>query len=1157
MARHRFALVFLSVLCLLTSSLSAAEPYLEFVERLRDREYFDTALEYLESVEGRADLPEDVKAVIPFEKATTLIQLAKVQRNPEAANATLSRAQAFLEQFLKAHPDHPKAAKANSDAGNVLVGKGKVAVIQARSPSNASKRAEFLKQAKDHFDGAKKLFEDAAVKYDKQWKAFGAFVDQAKEPEKYEAKNETERLKIRAELDVGITEYESAQAFEKDDPKRVATLKDAANKFELIHQKHRSQVAGLYARMYQGKCFEEQGDLLKALGIYGELLSHNAESPVMKALQAQVTHFKLICLNSDKKADYVLVDKLAQEWIKANPGMVRSRSGTGIRFEQARAKEKIAKAKDPKDPERVQLLNEALGLARAVNRTGGEFRDPSQALMTLLMAALNRDGTDPKDFDTAYGLARELVNKIKEAKDQVRGAKDPEEIKRYQRSFEGHLEETARMLNLALSLRKPDSKIKEVNTCRYSVCYVYYEQRRSYDAAILGEFVARRYAKDEESESLPADSAYLAMAAYAQAYNAKGNTDKQADIQKVIGISDFIVATWPGTPKAIEALEMLGRMYLQIKDYAKAAETFEKVPADSASYMKVQLMLGQTLWEAAIEGYNRPEAERPAQDKLVGYQTKAQDVLKKVIATLEPKLAPEEPLPDDLATAKLTLAQIANQTTQYAEALKLLETDKRSVVSAIAVAAGEQRPAAGVKSGKFAQEVYKQILRSYIGLQNLEKARGAMTELEKIAAGQGQDILPIYIALGRQFKEELDRLAKANPDQYKTVLKSFDSFLANMLARKEGQNYNSLAWIGAMYVSLGEGSKDEAVAAAYFAEGSKAYNELITKAESDPMFCTAEQLLAAKAQLTACKRKAGEFEAAVEMITELLKVRRNAIDTQTEACQIFQAWAAAGKTDSPTKWEVAMLGDNALSKQKAKPIGMWGWAELSKRLMQSRDANKYTDQFLDARYNIALCRFKSGMTLAENKKLGELGKADTEVQRTAMRINLNDAQYARFNGLHREIETAMGRTPTDLVRNPPESEVAASKADEMNEDAEEKKKLAEKRRLKREKAKEKQSSLANLKKAEEAQGSSMMLMGVVIVLFLVGGVVWFIRKSSKPKRASLASMAAGDVSVVALAPGKKAAAKATGTTPAATTTAAATATPKAKPQTKPPTNPKA
>lgn len=1153
MLKHRFALVFLAVFTVLTSQSWAAEPYLEFVEGLRQREYFDTAMDYLETVGARPDLPPEIKAVIPFEKAATLIQFSKVQRNPEAANATLSRAQAFLEEFLKANPDHPKAAKANSDAANVLVGKGKVALLQARSPSNANKREEFLNVAKGHFEQARKLFQDAATKYDKQWQAFGAFVDPVKEAEKFEAKNETERMKVRAELDVAIVLYEEAQSFEKDNPKYQETLKEAANRFELIHQKHRSQVAGLYARMYQGKCFEEQGDLQKALGLYNELLSHHNDTATMKNLQAQVTHFKLICLNTDKKADYVLVDKLAQEWIKANPTMIRTRFGTGVRYEQARALEMQAKSRELKEEERKKIQAEALAVARQVNRVGGEFRDPSQAMITRLMAALNRDGSDPKDFDTAYGMARDLVNKIKENKDLVRGAKDAEERDRYQKSFEAHLEETASMLNKALALRKSDTKLKEINTCRFSLCYVYYEQRRSYDAAVLGEFIARRYAKDEESEALPSEAAYLAMAAYAQAYNAKGNNDKQTDIEKMIGISEFIVATWPGTPKAIEALVMLGQMYLQIKDYVKAAETFEKVPVDAGPYLKVQLMLGQSLWEATIDGLNKPEAERPPAAKLNEYQAKAQDVLKKAIATLEPKLSENEGLTDELASAKLTLAQMANQTTQYAEAIKLLETDKRSVVTAIVIKEGEARPASGVKSGKFAQEVYKQILRAYIGLQNLENARKAMTELEKIAAGQGQDILPIYIALGKQFKEELDRLAKSNPDQHKTVLKSFESFLANMLARKEGHNYNSLAWIGAMYVSLGEGTEDKATAAKFFGESSKAYTELITKAGADPAFCTDQQLLAAKAQLMAGKRKAGEFESAVEMAKELLKLRGNAIDTQTEVCYIYQDWAASGQTDSPKKWEVAMRGDAVLP--KAEKIGMWGWAELSKRLMQSKDAAKFTDQFLEARYNIALCRFKSGVDLPNTKKLDTLSRAITDIQRTAMQINLDDKQYARFNTLQHEIETAMGKAPTDLSRNPPDVEgLNAAKQAEVEEEAQQKKALAEKRK------KKKANPAAN---PAQAESNTMYLMGGVLVLAAVGGGVWFIRRSGKGKRRSLAAVAAGGDAISIAAPAqKKAAAKSTaGASSAGTAAGAASGAPKtsstataAKP--KPPAKPK-
>ena len=329
MARHRFALVFLAVLLLTTSSVSAEEPYLQFVDALRQRQYYDTVLEYLEWADTRPNVPADVKAVIPFEKATTLIALSRQQKNPEVALATLNKAQLFLEQFLKASPDHPRAAKASAEAAIVLQTRGKVALQQARSPSNVVKKAEYIKQAKDYYGQAKVLYAAAAEKYSKEYKAFGPFIDKGKDSEKFEQRADVERLMLKAQLDSGIVEYEEAQTFEKDDPKYKEALKAAAKKFEDLHSKNRGQVAGLIARVYMGKCFEEQGNLTGAMGLYNELLSHKGESEVMRNLQAQVVHFKLICLNSAEKADFILVDRLASEWLKENPGLSRSRHAVG------------------------------------------------------------------------------------------------------------------------------------------------------------------------------------------------------------------------------------------------------------------------------------------------------------------------------------------------------------------------------------------------------------------------------------------------------------------------------------------------------------------------------------------------------------------------------------------------------------------------------------------------------------------------------------------------------------------------------------------------------------------------------------------------------------------------------------------------------------
>lgn len=1110
MAWHRFALVFLASWMLVTSSVSAAEPYLEFAEALRQRQYFDTALEYLEWADGRPNVPADVKAVIPFEKAVTLISLSKEQKNPEVALTTLNKAQLFLEQFLKASPDHPKAAKASAEAAVVLQTRGKVALIQARSPANAAKKGDFFKQSKDFLAQAKAMYASAADKYSKEYAQFKPFIDKEKDREEFDARLAVEQLMIRAKLDAAIVEYEEAQTFDREDPQYKVVLSSAAAKFDDLHARHRSQIVGLLARVYQAKCFEEQGDLQKAMGLYNELLSHSPESEVMRNLRAQVTHFKLIALNSAAKADYVLVDKLATEWIKENPGLSRSRHATGIKFEQARALEMLAKDRTVDMPEdkKKQVLAEALTIARAVNTRPGEYRDLSQAMITRLMAALNRDGKEPKDFDTAYGMARELVNKLKELGDTLKAAKEdknnsPESVKAAERGFDLHKNETARLLNLALALKDSNTKVKDINIARYSLCYVYLLQGKFYDSAVLGEWLAKRYAGDEENDTTASDAAYVAMAAYARAYNVKSNTDKQADIQKMIAICDLIVAKWPKTPKEIDAWDMLGKTYLQTKEYEKAAAAFEKIPPESGKFLDAQFLLGQSLWEAAIELMNKPEAERPDPTKLAALQKKAQDVLKNAITVLEPKLAETEELPAGLAVAKLTLAQIANQISQYAEAIKYLESDKRAVKTAMVLKPDEVRPPTGPKSVKFAQEVYKQILRAYIGLQNLDKAKGAMAEMEKLAADQGKDILPIYINLGRQFKEELDRLAKADPQQYQTTLKSFESFLGSMLAKKEGQNYSSLAWMGAMYVSLGEGVADKAEAAKFYAAGSQAYSDLVDKSLSDPKFCTKDQALAAKAQLVACKRKAGEFDAAMIMLKDLLKERPNAIDTQTEAAMVFQDWGAAGKTDSPKQWIIALTGDSALGADK---MGMWGWISLYKKMASSQEADKFKDQIIDTRYNIAYCRYQQGLTESGKSRMKSLEAAHTDISRTALQNVFSDKQYEQFNGLYREVAQAIGKPVQDLPKDQP---VSMPSPGEMVADSDE---VANKANEKvAGKSKKKTPTKPNADPAK-AESSSMLLMGGVLALALLGAGAFFMMKKSKGKPKSVVAAHAADFS---------------------------------------------
>ncbi len=193
MELRRLIVLAVSVLCvgsaIFPAPVRAAEQYLEFVRGLRDREYHDYAMLYLEQLEKRQDVPADVKEVIPFEKAITLLRGAQTLRNAETQTKQLDQARTYFEQFLTASPNHPNAGEANTELAMVIVNRGRVEVLQSRSPGNIAQKGDFQKKARVHFAEARKVFEAAHDRYKEAYDKFDKSIDKNKDKAKWEARD--------------------------------------------------------------------------------------------------------------------------------------------------------------------------------------------------------------------------------------------------------------------------------------------------------------------------------------------------------------------------------------------------------------------------------------------------------------------------------------------------------------------------------------------------------------------------------------------------------------------------------------------------------------------------------------------------------------------------------------------------------------------------------------------------------------------------------------------------------------------------------------------------------------------------------------------------------------------------------------------------------
>ena len=95
----RSVVIALTVAAFAVPVADAEEPYVEFLQGLRDRSYYDYALLYLDTLQEDASVPKDIRDVIPYEKAATLLLMARsgAITNPEVQSRQLYQALGSLK----------------------------------------------------------------------------------------------------------------------------------------------------------------------------------------------------------------------------------------------------------------------------------------------------------------------------------------------------------------------------------------------------------------------------------------------------------------------------------------------------------------------------------------------------------------------------------------------------------------------------------------------------------------------------------------------------------------------------------------------------------------------------------------------------------------------------------------------------------------------------------------------------------------------------------------------------------------------------------------------------------------------------------------------------------------------------------------------------
>ncbi|MFO1022318.1 MAG: hypothetical protein U0903_16730 [Planctomycetales bacterium] len=1002
-------------------SVSAADRGEKFLQELRKREYFDTALDYLEGLNKQPGLTSEFRNRAGFERGLILRDWASRQVSPEQIQASQKQAQKEFANFLAQQADHPLAGQAWSELGQLLQMEAKSLGLQAQRAVSPERKQQQLEDSRQKLKQAREAFQQALVRQQKEYEAFPKFIDKEKEPERFEARRAVETNVVQTRLNLAILAFDEALfAPPQDRREHIAKAYDQSAK---IYEEYRSQLAGMYARLYQGRCRLELHQNQEALGIFQELLTLRVDDPAILALQDQALMYRLQIWNADSEKKYEQVAQEAQSWLKAHTDRSRSRAGQGIRWELAKAYEALARKNEKNSDLEEAEYQRSLAVARELSLQPGEFQTAARQLVNRLSQILHRDTGEAKDFDGAFAQAGDTIRLLQGLQDSLDHAEKEEDKTRLRDDMNLQLREAARQLQFTLSMVRPGTSVEQVCRVRYWLCYVYYLTGRMDEAAIVGEFLARKFHQNQALGTLPLDAAYLAMAAYSQACNAPDNPDKQVEIRRMISLCNFLVATWPKESKAEEAMLMLGRLYSEVDDPQSAASWFDRIDSASPLALDAQLGAGTAYWNAYLHLRQNAAADKVDDPKLKEYAETARTKLQRGIEETEKKADEAAPPADTLRLAKLTLAQIENEAGKFKAARDLLYGSPLSVLGTHP----EPQPEVTRNTG-LATEAYRQWLRAAIGLKNLQEAQFAMKGLEQMQGGTAD----LYVALGNQFQQELERVRGKDAQRETELLGSFEAFLKALSAHPEGNKFGTMAWIGETWLKLADAIDDPSHAKPYVDQAADLFQAILQRADKEPDFVTPEQRVAVEFRLVSCLRRSGEFERSLANCQKLLKQRPQSLELQMEMAKIYEGWGETGGPNAAAHWSAAIQGQD--STDPATPT-IWGWAGITTRLnrqLEKQSAEKLTpenkspdkkaneglvNQVLDARYHVAYCRLKEALQQSTGEEREKtLQRAAADIQYTVAQRELNETWYQKFNSLWFQILQAEGKSPTPLPR---------------------------------------------------------------------------------------------------------------------------------------------
>lgn len=1005
-------------------SVRASAPARAFLEGLRERGYYDMAIEYLEQMKTSPLAPVDFKETLLYELGTTLIQSSRDQRDIQIRQAQLQEAAEALQQFIGMMPDHPLVTSANSQLGNLKVERARIKVEQSKQPK-ANTQA-LLSDAAEIYLDAYQVFEQAQIELRERLTRMTNIPE--KDTRAIELRDVLRTDFLQAQLLAAAVKEEMADTKKPGSEEYKKLVTEAAEQYGQIYEKYRTRLAGLYAKMYQGRCSQKLGNHKDALSYFGELLEQPDNPEEFRTLKTRT----LLLAKDSWQASGLNAEAVKRlgAWVDgARPNETREPEWLELRLALARAQWALAqdlRAANPKDPQLRRQESEARKNAQFVTRTSGNLQQEARKFLGQIGIEISEASEDdPRTFDEARQLGRDaldsmqtaalLVNnlpkRIASESDSAIQEDLQQQLDQARQTIETAPDEAIRFFRMALALADDETDIRDLNIVRYFLCYLYFSQGDYLEAAVVGEFLARRFPDSSGARQ----SAKIAMAAYLKLYAEIEGEDRQFETARVIGIADYITQKWPDQEEAIEALNTLIPFMIQAGDLDAAERYLADIPEDSARRGDAEIKTGQAMWSAYLRGMQRKRRiesgdEQPPegfdldaeQENLEELKDRAQRILVAGIQRMQANGTASEVS----VAAALSLAQLYVDTGQADQAIALLEDDALGPLTLVRA----QHPATAREG--FAPEVYKTSLRAYISSLPTAESSDAVIEKATQVMDAMKEAIPANQLIGIYYSLAKDLEAQMNlaTDQAKQALsKGFETFLLQLRATSD--EFTVMNWVAetfaGMAASFDAQNRLTAESARYYQLAGETYETILDQVPiADDRMRVQVQL-----RLAQVKRRLNRFTDARDIYTAILKDNPMMVNVQIDAAGMYQDWAAI-PPDREALFLRAIQGAE-IDSATQKPV-IWGWQGIASR---TASLPQFRNIFHESRYNMALCLYNFAMAKTGSEREKYLEMASRSIRQTQQLFGSGeewDAWRPQYDQLMRNIQRAQNQKPVGL-----------------------------------------------------------------------------------------------------------------------------------------------